>query len=69
MGKTPDYIGEGTTTEGDNTTDPSQPTDTSAEAPTEPVGKKGCKSVLALPALVTLLAAGILLRRRDDGHI
>ena len=69
MGKAPDYIGEDTTAEGDNTTDPSQPTDTSAEAPTEPAGKKGCKSVLALPALVTLLAAGVLLRRRDDGHV
>ena len=69
MGKAPDYIGEDTTAEGDNTTDPSQPTDTSAEAPTEPAGKKGCKSVLALPALVTLLAVGVLLRRRDDGHV
>ena len=69
MGKAPDYIGEDTTAEGDNTTDSSQPTDTSAEAPTEPAGKKGCKSVLALPALVTLLAAGVLLRRRDDGHV
>ena len=69
MGKAPDYIGEDTTAEGDNTTDPSQPTDTSAEAPTEPAGKKGCKSVLALPALVTLLAVGVLLRRRDNGHV
>ena len=72
MGKAPDYIGEETAPDSGNVTTPSETApeegtpDGSTPAETQPQGKKGCKSVLALPALVTLLAAGYALTKRRD---
>jgi hypothetical protein len=72
LGKAPDYIGEETTPDSGNATTPSETTpeegtpDGTTPAETQPQGKKGCKSVLALPALVTLLAAGYALTKRRD---
>ena len=66
MGKAPAYTGEETTAA--DTEAPTAPSDGTGIAPndTQPAGKKGCKSILALPALIPLLAAGLLLRRRED---
>ena len=66
MGKTPTYTGEDTTAA--DTEAPTAPSDETDAAPndTRPSGKKGCKSILAMPALTALVAAGIVLRRRDD---
>ena len=72
LGKAPDYIGEETTPDSGNVTTPSETTpeegtpDGTTPAETQPQGKKGCKSILALPALVTLLAAGYALSKRRD---
>jgi hypothetical protein len=72
LGKAPDYIGEETTPDSGNVTTPSETTpeegtpDGNTPAETQPQGKKGCKSILALPALVTLLAAGYALSKRRD---
>ena len=66
MGKTPTYTGEDTTAA--DTEAPTAPSDETDAAPndTRPSGKKGCKSILAMPALTALVAAGIVLRRRED---
>ena len=66
MGKAPAYTGEETTAA--DTEAPTAPSDGTGIAPndTQPAGKKGCKSALGLPALIPLLAAGLLLRRRED---
>ena len=67
MGKAPAYTGEDTTAaDTEAPTAAPDESETPAESQTQPAGKKGCRSTLALPALITLLAVGVILRRRED---
>ena len=64
LGTAPDSTESGdATTPSDTDPDESTPTG-STPSETEPTGKKGCKSFIALPALLTLLAAGYALGKR-----
>ena len=69
MGKAPTYTEDDTTlnetTPEGSTPDESRP-EGSTPADTEPVEKKGCKSFIALPAFLTLLAAGYAMTKRRD---
>lgn len=62
LGTPPTDSGEDTNADGEATTEEDAYSDTQAP----PVGKKGCRSVLALPALASLLAAGYALGKRKD---
>ena len=65
MGKAPADTDGDTTAEGETPAEPPADTGT-APTETQPAGKKGCKSVLTLPALLILPAVGMLLHRRKD---
>ena len=69
MGKAPTYTEDDTTlnetTPEGSTPDENRP-EGSTPADTEPVEKKGCKSFIALPAYLTLLAAGYAMTKRRD---
>ena len=65
MGKAPADTDGDATAEGETSAEPPADTGT-APTETQPAGKKGCKSVLTLPALLILPAVGMLLHRRKD---